>query len=282
MYHKLSQSKLPSGAMLAPVIITSDKTQLTQFSGSKSAYPVYLTIGNIPKAMHQKPTKHTCVLIAYLSVNKISQVGLTCHEQTGRNQCLFHESMHHVLQPLMEAGKTGIEICGGDGAVHLVFLVLTSYVADYPEQCLVSCSKYGTCPKCQCPAKNLQDDVTWDRQTQTWTWNVISKAKSSSTKKSEFHKFCMEHEVSGSVYQPFLVNFPYSDIHCAIMPDILHQLYQGVFKHIVHCQLVMSPEELDLRIQTLPPAHGVHHFQNGISALSQISGSEKKTWDAFF
>lgn len=38
----------------------------------------------------------------------------------------------------------------------------------------------------------------------------------------------------------------------------------------------MSPKELDLRIQTLPPAHGVHHFKNGISALSQISGLERK------
>lgn len=103
--------------------------------------------------MHGKPTKHACVLIAYLSINKISQVGLTHHEQTGRNQRLFHKSMCHVLQPLMEAGKTRIEICGGDGAVRLVFPILTFYVADYPEQCLVSCSKYGTCPKCQCPAK---------------------------------------------------------------------------------------------------------------------------------
>jgi len=45
------QSKLPKGATLAPVIIATDKTQLTQFSGNKSAYPVYLTIGNIPKAL---------------------------------------------------------------------------------------------------------------------------------------------------------------------------------------------------------------------------------------
>jgi len=38
----------------------------------------------------------------------------------------------------------------------------------------------------------------------------------------------------------------------------------------------MSCEELDRRIRTLPPAYGLRHFKNGISALSQISGSECK------
>ncbi|KAH9918422.1 uncharacterized protein B0H18DRAFT_824378, partial [Fomitopsis serialis] len=34
------QSLLPVGAAVAPVIIATDKTQLTQFSGNKAAYPV--------------------------------------------------------------------------------------------------------------------------------------------------------------------------------------------------------------------------------------------------
>ncbi|KAK7677686.1 hypothetical protein QCA50_019377 [Cerrena zonata] len=35
-------------ATIIPIIISSDKTQLTMFNG-KAAYPVYLTIGNLPK-----------------------------------------------------------------------------------------------------------------------------------------------------------------------------------------------------------------------------------------
>ena len=40
--------------MVAPVILASDKTHLTQFRGDKTAWPVYLTIGNIAKAKRRE------------------------------------------------------------------------------------------------------------------------------------------------------------------------------------------------------------------------------------
>lgn len=38
---------MPKGATLATVILATDKTQLTQFTGGKVAYPIYMTLGNI-------------------------------------------------------------------------------------------------------------------------------------------------------------------------------------------------------------------------------------------
>ena len=111
--------------------------------------------------------------------------------------------MHLILAPLMDAGRTGVEMTGGDEAVCNVYPILASYVADYPEQCLVSCSKYGTCPKCQCSADKLQDPNMFPSRTQQWTLNVIEQAKESAQNASQFHKTCMEKEVSGSVYAPF-------------------------------------------------------------------------------
>jgi len=87
----------------------------------------------------------------------------------------------------------------------------------------------------------------------------------------------MSNDVAGSVYKPFWVGFPFCDIHRAITPDVLHQLYQGVFKHIVSwCQRILTPQELDCCIRALPPAYGLRQFKNGIFALSQISGPERK------
>ncbi|KAJ7852764.1 hypothetical protein B0H14DRAFT_3656681 [Mycena olivaceomarginata] len=179
------QSKLPKGAALSPIIIATDKTQLTQFSGGKSAYPVYLTLGNIPKALRRKPFQSACILIGYLSVDKILRTGLTKQTIKTHNQKLFHVSMRLILQPLIEAGTNGMEVVGGDGNVRLVFPILASYVADYPEQCLVGCTKYGTCPK--------------------WTEN-------------KFHDYCMEHEVAG-IHRPFWEGFPLTNLSLSLTPD---------------------------------------------------------------
>ena len=266
-----------TGATVAPLIIATDKTQLTQFTGGKSAYPVYLTLGNLPKSIRRKPSQHACVLIGYLSVDKINRTQLTKQEHRARNQRLFHESMRVILAPLKKAGKEGVDMTGGDGCVRKVYPILASYVADYPEQCLVSCSKYGTCPKCQCPADKLQDKGPFPARSQKWTSDTIDEAKRIAKTTSQFHSYCMERGVSGSVYTPFWADLPHTNIHTAITPDVLHQLYQGVFKHLTNwCMRTMTQEELDKRIRCLPPAYGLRHFKNGISALSQISGTERK------
>jgi hypothetical protein len=159
------QDRLPDGASVAPVIIASDRTQLTRFSALKSAYPVYLTLGNIPRAMRRKPGQHACILIGYLSVDKMLKEELSIKEASSRTQRLFHESLRIILEPLKQAGRTGVEITGEDGLVRLVFPIIACYVANYPEQCLATCSKYGTCPKCKARADQLAEVQQFARRT---------------------------------------------------------------------------------------------------------------------
>ncbi|KAJ3718882.1 hypothetical protein C8R42DRAFT_585139 [Lentinula raphanica] len=140
---------------------------LMQFSGNKSAYPVYLTIGNIPKELCCKPGSRACILIAYLSVNKLVKKGLSKTQLKLRNYQLFHRSMAVVLESLKVAGDLSVlEMVGGDGAVRRVYPLLATYVCDYPEQCLVTCTKYGTCPKCQRKADQLKLSTPGEPRTQ--------------------------------------------------------------------------------------------------------------------
>jgi hypothetical protein len=44
------------GATVVPILLSSDRTQVTVF-GTKTAYPVYLTIGNLPKDIRCKPSQ---------------------------------------------------------------------------------------------------------------------------------------------------------------------------------------------------------------------------------
>ncbi|KAF5362693.1 hypothetical protein D9757_014516 [Collybiopsis confluens] len=277
-----AQERIPEGGTIAPVIIATDKTSLTQFSGSKSAYPVYLTLGNIPKALRRKPGSRACVLIAYLHADKLSKVGLSDTTLKLRNYELFHRSMAVVLEHLKAAGDPdgyGVEMVGGDGVVRRVFPILATYVADYPEQCLVTCTKYGTCPKCQQKADALQDASMLAPRDQFWTIDKIQTARKELKDRGgrAVHDRTMVDDVAGGNYQPFWEGFPLTDIHRCIAPDVLHQLYQGIFKYLVEwVQQVVGEKELDERIRTLPPTHGVRHFAKGISVLSQLSGGEHR------
>ncbi|KAG2362581.1 hypothetical protein BDR07DRAFT_1451090 [Suillus spraguei] len=65
------QKVLPKGAMIAPIILASDKTSLSQFQGDKSAWPVYMSIGNIAKAKRRqasaRQTRVYPILAAYVT-----------------------------------------------------------------------------------------------------------------------------------------------------------------------------------------------------------------------
>jgi hypothetical protein len=79
------------------------------------------------------------ILIAYLSVDKMDRSKMTEAGHRSKVQWIFHESMKHILAPLVEAGKNWVEMANHQGEVCQVHPILSSYVADYPEQCLVAC-----------------------------------------------------------------------------------------------------------------------------------------------
>ncbi|EPT00492.1 hypothetical protein FOMPIDRAFT_62712 [Fomitopsis schrenkii] len=172
------------------------------------------------------------MLIGYFSVEKIDSTGLTECKCCTLVQQLFHKSVKIILEPLIEAGKNGIDVTGGDGKVRCVHPVLAVYVADYPEQCLVACSKYSTCPICQCPESSLGEEGT--QTPRCWTLDVLKLSRSKGAKgSSTFIDACQNLNVSGYIVDPFWKDHILADIHLSITPDILHQLYQGVFKHVL-------------------------------------------------
>ncbi|KAJ7443741.1 hypothetical protein B0H11DRAFT_2343747 [Mycena galericulata] len=128
-----TQKKLPPGVVISPIILSSDKTQLTRHQGDKTAWPVYLTIGNISKEIRP-------------------------------GYRLFHHCMRSLLKPLVEAGKNGVDMVCSDGFIRRVHPILAAYVADFPEQCLVACCKENRCPRCVVPRDRRGESATFPQR----------------------------------------------------------------------------------------------------------------------
>lgn len=141
--------KRKPGTTIIPIIISSDKTQLMVFD-NHIAYPIYLTIGNLPKHIYCKPSCQGQILLAYLPSSQLEHItnkSAHCYALTN----LFHKCMATILKPLVQAGIHRIKVISGDSVAWHGHLIFVMYVSDYLEQLLITCCKTGTCPKCDIP-----------------------------------------------------------------------------------------------------------------------------------
>jgi len=192
------------------------------------AYPVYLTIGNIPKEIRRKPSRHAQILVAYLPTSKLEGFdNKTACRRTIAN--LFHSCLRHIFDPITPYGKTGIAMASGDGVWRRCHPIFACFVGDYPEQALVTCTYSGHCPKCLVPPDQLSEPDTFPSRNYRQALKLYSLADGDAR---PFHAACCEARLK-PVFRPFWENFPLADVYLSVTPDILHQLLQGVMKHLI-------------------------------------------------
>ncbi|KAI6108113.1 hypothetical protein F5141DRAFT_1189106 [Pisolithus sp. B1] len=247
------------GVVVMPVILSSDKMLLSQFSGDKKAWPVYLTIRNISKDVRHQVSAHATVLIGYLPKKSRLVTGYR----------LFHHSIALLLCPLANAGRKGREMICANGYICCIHPILTAYIADFPEQCLVACNKESRCPCCLVQLNKCGDLEDWENCCMADTLKTLQKFNA---------------EGLHAVFDPFWKDLPFTEIFTCLTPDILHQLHKGIFHdHLVQwCTSIISEKEIDAHFQAMTQYPALHHFKKGISSVSQWTSTEHKEMQRVF
>ncbi|KAJ7718055.1 hypothetical protein B0H16DRAFT_1678191 [Mycena metata] len=189
---------------------------------------------------------------------------------------LFHDCMRTILEPLRAAGKDGVMVDCADGFVRRMFPILSAYIADYPEQCLVACCRENSCPRCLVKPKQRGEAVNSTMRDPEETLRVLVDQRK--------NKFPVEFvDQNLRPINPFWADFPHCDIFSCMTPDILHELHNGVFgDHTVKWATKAmrgGEDEIDRRFRAMTPHPTLRHFSKGISLTSQWTGNERKNME---
>lgn len=179
---------------------------LTTLSGSKVAWPVYASIGNIPKAIRRRPSEQTMMLIGLIPVAK-------------------HASMALILEPLKAAARDGIEIKCADGGIRLVYPMMAAHLGDWPEHATAGSTHRSRCPVC---VVRFHERGRWEAPARLRT-----KAQTIDTIRSGHRgSLATMTGLKGLGLRPVLpywTDHPWAAGPASITPDLLHQLWKGMY-----------------------------------------------------
>jgi hypothetical protein len=159
------------------------------------------------------------MLIGYLPTTKLEGIqSKAAWRRTLVN--LIHSCMKHVLGPISHYSETGIAMVSGDGIWRHCHPILASFVGNYPEQVLVTCTYYGHCPKCLVPWDQLSEHMRFPSRDHN---DAIEAYFLADGDVHTFHAACHDAGLKPA-FHPFWESFPLMDIFLSITLDILHQL----------------------------------------------------------
>ena len=150
--------------MYCPIILGSDKTTVTVATGHVEYHPLYLSIGNPHNAV-RRAHRNAVTPIGFLAIPKctfllilihINMLISSCSGERGYDDSpefrafkrkLYHTSVAAILQSLRPGMTNPVVRRCPDGHFRRVIYDLIAFIADYPEQVLLTGIVQGWCPK---------------------------------------------------------------------------------------------------------------------------------------
>ena len=164
----------------------------------------------------------------------------------------------------------------GSGNLYRVHPILAAFIGDYPEQLLVMLGLNGDCPQFQKDCNNLReyDNDTEINASMQDLDEILDALHTFDMDTSQFLQACASICIKPTPC-PFWLNLPFLNIYCSITPNILHQMYQGIIKHMIQWIIaILGSTEIDACCCCIPPNHNIRVFTWGISSLTHVTSQE--------
>ena len=100
------KARLPQGATLLSIVLSSDKTGLTSMTGDRSMHPLLIMLTNINSVARSSSSSHTFKLLALIPIPKFVGVKKGFHGILENR--LTHTCLDFVITPLKTAVQSGV------------------------------------------------------------------------------------------------------------------------------------------------------------------------------
>src|SRR5690606_22688427 len=137
---------------LIPIIFGSDETHLTNFSGDKAVWPLYISIGNLPSDIRNPPTSLGWELAALIPIPlKHSSSSVKVIEAANKDfAAAIHRAIAIILSLLQKLYEDDIIVQVNHGrAYQRGYPVISDWLADFPEYIKLLNLKKDACPICE-------------------------------------------------------------------------------------------------------------------------------------
>ncbi|KIK14014.1 hypothetical protein PISMIDRAFT_117769, partial [Pisolithus microcarpus 441] len=268
------QVKVPTGSMLCGIILSSDKTNITNVCRGKVAHPLLISLANIRMNVQNKASSHAFLLTALMPIFEfIHPIPRIC---SVLEVCLFHACLDFILEPLKKAAQLGQMMADPLGNVHFCFTPLVAYIVDTLEACMLACIRGKMSPVMKATYKDFGDPFRHGPRTGEETLRQLGSICCDPDDIEAYFDMCTRFQLSG-ISHPFWRNWPLSDPHWFLTPECLHHWHCMSWAHDVKwCRRALGAGELDFHFSLLPPITGLCQFKSGITKLKQVGGCTQR------
>ncbi|KAI5981091.1 hypothetical protein EDC04DRAFT_2551849, partial [Pisolithus marmoratus] len=264
------QDALPKGTTLLGVILSSDKTHITQV-GNCQAHPLLISLANISADICRKGSMKSYLLLALLPVPKF--IHPNKHLCGVLVDWLLHQVISIVINPLKQATESGRMMSNPLGNLKYCFTPLVAYVADTPEQCTITCVTSNASAISMAVSTQFGDPIFCAACTASKTHRqlIMVKRKTCAVNLSLYFQACRKWQLN-RVSFPFWLDWVLAEPSSFITLEPLHQFFKMFWDHDQNwCSSMLGAHELDFWFSLLQVCSGYQHFPNGIMTLKQTS-----------